>query len=181
MSIQGISDNYVSSHEEGTDAENFALAARVITNDNLLCVPYYTKNISQSQLMLEQFTSSAATEIFFLKKRLSSAKDVTTENDWIFEQGVRSVLDAAIYVINCFMQKDRFSQQKWKNDTFHRSTVIHADCVIDSEKNSDAGVNCKTAIVKYSKPFGEIVPCFLLLAKTNFLQPYFPLKDNYNF
>ena len=92
-------------------------------------------------------------------------KDVTTENNWIFELGVGDCIDISIYVIVRFMQRVQFNQQHQNKDTFYRSTSVNAQCIIRSEKFPDAGTNCKYAIDKFSQEYGEIVSCFRLIAK----------------
>ena len=75
------------------------------------------------------------------------------------------------------MQRDQFNQQHQNSDTFYRPSVVNAQCVVGSDKFTDAGINCNYAIDKFSPAYGEIVSCFRHLAKDNILQPYITQKD----
>ena len=125
--------------------------------------------------MLGQIVSKAPTELSYLK-RSSFMKNVTSERNWPFELGVGDGSDIPNFVIFGFMQRVQFNQQHQDNDKFYRPSVKNAQCVVASEKSSDAGINCNCAIDKYSQASGEIVSCFRHLAKNNFLQPYITQK-----
>ena len=59
--------------------------------------------------MFEHIVSRAATELTYIKIS-SYTKDVTTENIWTFELGVRSCSDVPFYVIVGFIRGDQFNQ-----------------------------------------------------------------------
>ena len=171
ITLQRNSDNHVLSHPaQANDALNLALAGRVIIDDISLYVPHYTSSVSNQKLLLGDIVSKTPTESSFIK-RSSYMKDVTTENNWTFALGVGDGIDIPIYVIVGFMQRDQFNQQHQNNDTFCRPSVVNAQCIIGSEKPPDAGINCNSAIDKYSLAYGVIVSCFRHLAKDNILQP----------
>ena len=104
-------------------------------------------------------------------------KDVTTENNWVFELGVGDDIDIPVYVIVGFIQRDQFNQEHRNNDTFCRPSVVNAQFFIGSENIPDAGIIFNYAIDKYSQAYGEIVSWFRLLAKDNILQPLIKQKD----
>ena len=104
-------------------------------------------------------------------------KDVLTENNWTFELGVGDGSDISIHVIVAFKRRDQFNQQHQNFDTFHRPSVVNAQCIVASEKLPDAGINCNYAIDKSSQAYGEIVSCFGNLAEDITLQPYITQKD----
>ena len=54
-------------------------------------------------------------------------RDVTTENNWNFELGVRSGIDIPFFVIVGFIQRDQCTQQHQNNDTFYRRSVLNAE------------------------------------------------------
>ena len=66
--------------------------------------------------MLGHVVSKTPTELAHIK-RSSYKKDVTDENNWIFELGVGDGIDIPIYVIVGFMQGDQSIQsitsKKW--------------------------------------------------------------------
>ena len=75
------------------------------------------------------------------------------------------------------MQRDQFNQQHQKTDTFYRSSVVNAQCVISSEIFPDAIINSKYALDKYSQADRGIVYSFRHSGKDNTLQPYVTQKD----
>ena len=112
------SGNHVLSHRAGaTNADNLALAGIVILDDISLYFPHYTPSTSNQKLMLGHIVSKAPTEKSF-KKTSTYMKDVTTENNWIFELGVGDSIDIPIYVLVGFMRRDQFNQQIQNKDTF---------------------------------------------------------------
>ena len=52
-----------------------------------------------------------------------------------------------------------------------------AQCIIGSEEDPDAGINCNYAVNIYSQAYGENVSCFRYLAKNDNSQPYITQKD----
>ena len=175
--LQKNSDNYVLGHRAGaTNADNLALAGRVIIEDLSWYVPHYTRNISNQKLILGHFVSKDATELSYTIRSFY-LKNLTTENNWTFELGIGDGIDIPIYVKFAFMQRDQFNQQHQKNDTFYTPSVVNAHCIIVSEKFPDAGINCFYAIDKYSQAYAEIGSCFRRLAKDNILQAYITQKD----
>ena len=78
LTLQRNSDNHVSSHRAvATNADNLALAGRVIIEDRRCYVPHYTTKISNQKIMLGHIVSEAPTELSYIKG-LSYMKDVTT-------------------------------------------------------------------------------------------------------
>ena len=121
--------------------------------------------------MLGHIVSKTPTELSYIK-RSSFMKELTTENNWTSELAVGHIVDTPIYVVIGFTKRDQINQQHQNKDTFHRPSVVNAQCNIAIEKFPDAGINCKYASDKYSKKYGEIVSCFRHLAKDNTLKPY---------
>ena len=121
--------------------------------------------------MLGHTVSKAATELSYFK-RSPLMKDVTTENNWTFELGLRDGIDLPIYGIVGFLQRDQFNQQHQITDRFYRPSIVNAQCIIGNEKFPDAGIKCKYAIDKKSEVYVEFVSCIKHLAKGNILQPY---------
>ena len=80
--LQRNNVNHVLIHWAGAkNADNLALAGKVIIQDLSWYIPHYTPNISNQKLMLGHIVSKAPNEISF-NKRSSFVKDVTTENNW---------------------------------------------------------------------------------------------------
>ena len=167
LTLQRNSDNQMLRRRAGINAENLALAGRVILNDMSWYVPAYTPSISNQNSMLIHIVSKAPIELTYFK-RPSFMKDVTTGNNWIFELGVGDGYHIPIYVVIEFLQRDQFNQQYQNNDIFYRPGGVNAECNIGSGRIPDAGPNCLYAIDKISQAYGEIVFCFRLLAKILF-------------
>ena len=129
--------------------------------------------------MLDHIVSRAATELTYIRRSLYT-KDVTAENNWTFELGVKSGIDVPIYLKIGFMQKDQFNQQHQNVDTLNRPNVVNAQCKIGSESHSNAGIKRNYATDKYSEAYGEDVSLFGHLAKDNILRPYTTQKDFIN-
>ena len=111
------------SHRAETNAENLALAGRVIIEDVSLYISTYTPSISNQKLLLSHIVSKAPTELPFIK-RSTYMKEVTSENNWTFELGVGDGVDIPIYVIVGFMQRKQYNQQHQNNDVFYRPSVV---------------------------------------------------------
>ena len=126
LTLKRNSDNHVLSHlAQANDAANVVSAGRVIIDDIFWYVPLYTPSISNEKLMLNDIASKTPTELTSIK-RSTYMKDVTNENNCIFELGVGNGFDVPIYVKIGFMQRDQFNQQHQKNDTFYRPSVVNA-------------------------------------------------------
>ena len=177
LTLQKNNDNHELSYPaQANDAINLALAGRVIIKDLSWYVVHYTRSISNQKFLWDYITSKDPTELAYIK-RSSYMKDVTTENNWVFDLGEGDGIDLPIYVIVGFMQRDQFNQQHQNNDTVCRPSVVNAQCIIGSGKFPNAGINCKYAVDKYSQAYGEIVSRSRHLAKDNILQPYITQKD----
>ena len=94
------------------------MAGRIIIDDKNWYVPPYTRSMLNYNLMMDHIVSKTPIELTYIE-RSSYMKDVTTENNWIFELGVKDAIDIPIYVIVGFMQRDQIYQQHQKNDTFY--------------------------------------------------------------
>ena len=85
-------------------------------------------------------------------------KDVTTENQWTFEFALRDLFDVAIHVIVRFMQRAQFNQQHQSTDTFYRPYVVMAQCVIGSDKYTEAGKFLIMLLISLHKHMEKFFP-----------------------
>ena len=69
------------------------------------------------------------------------------------------------------MHRAQFNHQQQNCDTFYRPTVVNAQKITGSGKNSDAGIVFKYVADKYSRAFEDIVSCSRQFAKDFVLQP----------
>ena len=84
--------------------------------------------------MLEHFQSRVSTELTYLIRSFHT-KGVTTKSIWTFNLDKQNHIEAPIYVIFGFVQRDQFSQKQQVSETFYGSTVVIAECFIDSKEN----------------------------------------------
>ena len=84
--------------------------------------------------MLGLIVSKIPTELSDIG-RSSYMKEVTTENNWLFELGVGEGIDIPICIIVEFMQRDHFNQQHQNNDTFCRLSVVNAQALLEVESS----------------------------------------------
>ena len=126
--------------------------------------------------MLVHIESTPARELSN-NKRSSFEKDVTTENNWIFELGVRDGIDVPIYVIAGFMRRDQFNQEHQYNDLIYTPSAVSAQCFIRSEKYPDAGINCNHAFVIYSQTNAVSFRVLDVYLKTLFYNHILQKKD----
>ena len=69
LTLQRNSDNHVLSHRAGaTNADNLALARRIIIEDLSYYVPHYTPKLSNQKIMLGHLVSKAPTKLSYIKK-----------------------------------------------------------------------------------------------------------------
>ena len=111
--LQRNSDNHVLGHRAGTNAENLALAGRVIIEDLSCVIPNLIPSLSNQIFLMEHFISKTPTQLTF-NKRSCYMKDVTTENNWSLELGAGDGTDVPVFIIVGFMQRDQFNQQHQK-------------------------------------------------------------------
>ena len=117
-------------------AANEALRGRNNINDNSRYVAHYNQNIIQVAILPKHFKSWLPTELLS-NERYVFLKDLTTENDWIFELGIESGIYAPVFFDNIFQDKNRFWYQDKDNALLRRPTVSMAQSIIRTETNKD--------------------------------------------
>ena len=76
-----------------------------------------------------------------------------------------------------FHQSDRQNEQNLNNDSFYRSLVTSAQCIIGTEKYPDSGVLLNYNDDDYSQGYVQIKEALKALVKDNILQPYINEDD----
>ena len=99
-------------------------------------------------------------------------KEVNNRNLWNFELGSQESLNVSIRIIIGFQHRDRQDSQNLNNDTFCSLPVVSAQCIIGTEKFSDAGILLNYNDDDYSQGCGQIREAFRALTKDDILQPY---------
>ena len=103
-------------------------------------------------------------------------KEVNTQNIWDFQLGTQEGINTPIWIIVSFQQSDRQDSQNFNNDTFHRSPVSSAQCIIGTENYTDKSILLKHEDDDYSQGYGQTKEAFRALTKDDILQPY--ISDN---
>ena len=93
-----------------------------------------------------------------------------------FELGTQEGINVPIWVIIGFQQNDRQHDQNLNNDTFHRPSVISAQCIIGTEKYPDSAISLNYNDDDYSQGYSQIKQAFRALSKDDILNPY--ISDN---
>ena len=104
-------------------------------------------------------------------------KEVNTQNLWTFELGTQEGINVPIGIFVAFQQMDRQNNQDLNNDTFYRSLVTSAQCIIGTEKYPDSGSLLNYNDDDYSQGYGQIKEAFKALTKDEVLQPYISEDD----
>ena len=95
-----------------------------------------------------------------------------------FELGSQEGMDAHIWIIIGFQQRDRQDSQNLDNDTFCGLPVTSAQCVIGTESFSDAVILMNyDDDDDYSQGYGQSKEAFRALAKDDMLQSYISGDD----
>ena len=128
-------------------------------------------------LTLSTVVFIAGTELSYIKKS-PSTKEVTIQRDLSFELGAQSGIDVTIYVIVGLEQGNYFIQQQRNNDSFHRPTVVNAQCIIDSEKIQKLEQSVNMIMTKFPKLMGELSRVLNTWLKTIFYS-HSPQKERF--
>ena len=121
-------------------------AARIKIDHIPWYVPHYTPSIQQQSIFSKQILSRTPTGIRCVERSVF-IKEVKNQNFWNFELGSQESMNVPIWINIGFQQRDRQDSQKLNEDTFCRLPVVSAQCVIGTEKYTDAGI-----ILNYDDP-----------------------------
>ena len=98
-------------------------------------------------------------------------KEVNTQNSWTFELGTQEGINVPIWNVVGFQQRDRQGSQNLNNDTFHRSAVTSAQCVIGTEKYPVSAILLNYDDDNFRQGYGQIKDVFRALTKDDILKP----------
>ena len=104
-------------------------------------------------------------------------KEFNTQNLWSFELGTQRKINVPIWIIVGFQQSDRQYDQNLDNDTFYRTPVTSAHCIIEAQKYPDSTILLIYNADEYSQDYGQIKETFKALTKDDILQPYISEND----
>ena len=134
-------------------------------------VPHYTPSMSQQAIMSEQILNNKPTQLRYVERSVFM-KEVSNQKLWNFELGSQENMKVPIWTFIGFQQQDRQDSQNLNIDTFCRLPIVSAQCVIGTEKYTDAGVLLNYGDDDYSQGYHQIEEAFKALTKDDILQPY---------
>ena len=159
------------------DKTNGIADARIKIDHIHWYVPHYTPSIQQQSNLSKQILSKTPTVLRYVERSVFM-KEVNNQNVWNFEMGSHENMNAPIWIVIGFQQRDRQDSQNLNNDTFCKLPVVSAQCIIGTEKYPDAGILLIYDDDDYSQVYHQIKEAFKALTKHNVLQPYIS-DDNF--
>ena len=134
-------------------------------------VPHYTLCIQQPTIFSNQIIKKIPTQLRYIERSVFM-KEVNNQNRWNFELGSQESMNFPIWIIIGLQQRDRQVSQNLNIDTFCRLPVVSAQCIIGTEKYSDAGILLNYDDDEYSQVYTQIKEAFTALTKDDIIQPY---------
>ena len=165
LTITRNSDISVSNEDNGINK------TKIKINITEWYVPQYTPSISNQAMLSKQILSKTPIQLQYKEKNVFM-KEVNTHNFWTFELGTQEDINVPIWVIVGFQQKERENSQKINNDTFYRTPVTIAQCIIRTEKYPDSGIFLNYDDDDYCQGFGQNKEPFRILTKYDILNLY---------
>ena len=86
-------------------------------------------------------------------------------------------MNAPIWIIIGFQQRDTQDSQNLNNKTVRREPVTSYQSIIGTEKHPDAGIILNYDNDSYSQGYSQIAELFRALTKDDILQPYITDDD----
>ena len=115
--------------------------------------------------------------VFRYIERSVFKKEVNIQNLWNFELGSHENMKVPILIITGFQQRDRQDSQNLDNGTFCGLPVVSAQCIIGTEKYTDAGSSSNYNDDEYSQGYDQIKQASKALTKDDIPQPYISDDD----
>ena len=139
--------------------------------------PHYTPSLEKLKKLMSQIIKKTPTQLLYLERSVFM-KEVNTQNFWIFELGTQEGINVAIWTYVVFQQVDRQNDQNLNNDTFYKTPVISAQCILGTEKYPDSAISLNYNDDDYFQAYGQSKEAFQVLTKDNLLQPYTTEDDS---
>ena len=125
---------------------------------------------------MKQITDKISTELRYVDRKVFM-KEVNTQNLWSFELGTHENMNAPIWTVVGFRQRDRQDSPNLANDTFCRLPITIAQCIISTEKYPDSALLLNYNDDDYNQAYGLIKEAFKALTKDDILEPYISEHD----
>ena len=111
--------------------------AKLEIKDIIWYVRHQTPSFDNIALVSNHLLSGKNTDYSYISRTVSQ-KQVDSNNQWIFELGVKSGDELPIYAIIGFQNQDRFSPDQTQNNAiFDRPDIIECSCHIGAVKFPD--------------------------------------------
>ena len=92
-------------------------------------------------------------------------KEFNTQKLWTFELETQEGINAPIWIIVGFQQREEQDSQNFNNDTFYRPSVTSTQCIIWTEKYPDSAISLNYDDDYYSQGYRQIKEAFRALTK----------------
>ena len=102
-------------------------------------VPHYTPSIQQQGILSRQILSKTPTELRYVERSVFM-KEVRIQNLWNVELGTQESMNVPIWITKAVHKRSLQDSQNLNNDTFCRSPVTNAHCIIGTENYPDASI-----------------------------------------
>ena len=132
--------------------------------------------MQQQSILSKQSLNKTPTELRYVERSVFM-KEVNNQSLWNFELGSQENMNVPIWIIIGFQQQNRQNSQTFNNDTFCRLPVVSAQCIIGTEKYTDAVILLNYDDDDYSQGYHQFKEAFRALAKDDILQPYISEDD----
>ena len=139
-------------------------------------VKNYTPSNEQQRILIKQIVDKTPTKLHY-PQRSNFMKEVTTQNLWIFERGTQEGINVLIWILIVFQQNDRQNDQNLNKDTFFRTPVVSAQCIIGNRKYPDVGILLNYCDDDYSQGYHQIKEALKALREYDTLQTYKSQND----
>ena len=104
-------------------------------------------------------------------------KEVTTQNLETFEFATQESINVPLWITVGFQQRDRQDSQNLNNDSFYRSPVTSAQCIIGTKKHPVSCISTNYDDDEYSQGYGPIKEAFTALTMNDILRPFIAEHD----
>ena len=131
---------------------------------------HYIASIQQQGILFKKILSRTPTELRYVELSVFMT-EINNQFLWFFELGSQESMNAPIWIIIGFQQKDREDSQNLNIDSFYRLPVTSCQCIIGIEKHPDGYILLNCDDDDFSQAYGQIKEAFRALTEDDILQP----------
>ena len=134
-------------------------------------VPHYSPSLEEYDKLMNQIPKKMPTNLHY-PERSVFMKEFKIQIFWTFELGVQEGINVPTWIYVLFQQSDRQHDQNFNNDSFYKTPVTSAQCIVGSEKYADSGILLNYNDDDYIQGYGQLKKVFRALTEDNILEPY---------